>query len=243
MSLASLGSAAATLDRWRERARVERRALFVEPKDDRYGAPLRPGLFTWDDENITFDFLVGVKPRRIVIPMKLAEARIDDDGRSFVPASIRREGSLLYWHATLSEYSGLAHNTYKTSLPERAGWNTVNDWLRPASAAGRGGYSDSPLPVLLHYRDAAERAYARVTNPDGTTALFLQPPKEEPGMYWAVLVNRRASYVSAPQWALLPSLTRAQREYVAVAYDQYLEEGKPTAPLQGFKRHRRRKKR
>ena len=214
-----------------------RNAFLTNHAPTKYGADLANGLFTWDLNEVHFDYFGTGKIRRISIHKE--ELQHDNLGQLAPSPSDKQRGER-------TQFPGTAFRN-RTTMAERAVWNTIN-----ARCNGRFEGSVSPLEILM-YR--ARDAYARVTT--DKFVFYFQGGKElEKPHYRAEVFSRNVGSdffysVMVESGAVVSLLsnfvtsmdqswgfTSEQIQYVVVARDAALE-GRTDMPLHGMvRRHR-----
>lgn len=192
----------------------------------KYEAWLAPGRFSWDKDNLYFDFYGQGKVRRITTPMGPIRAV----GIIYTLAPSMKDR----WRAYDTELPGDMHALQTTKLWERAAWNTVNEFAEMIS--------------LAMSRLAAPRAFARVITDNHYYFFLLPDPTDAQNENAYTLVmegNRRRGDVHRPAGMPIFSLTeaniramfsKAQADYVLVARDYAVGNGgarEPNMPLMG----------
>lgn len=226
-TFAGLGASRAEVEELLQRD-IPRNAFVTNIKKVKYTSA--DGRFSWDSENIYFDFYGQGKLRRITVPWSL----IGFDPFGEQPATILAPSAANRWYATRTEFAGYAHQLRADGKPtaiwERAAWNTVNEWCQPHR------YLSSRITIQA-LAEHSTRAWARLTLP-AEVWYFVPHPAGHPigsdNRFWAAHFNRHDRYFAEPEWVVLKNLTPEQREYLAVAWDAYEAAGKPDAPLHGL---------
>ena len=205
-----------------------RNAFLTNHAPTKYGADLANGLFTWVGRVVYFDYFTTGKIRRITIPIE--ELYADDIG-PLAPSLSSEEGGVPL--AVRAEYPGEGHRAQRTTMAQRAAWNTVNEWCTP-----RRNRAITLELLMLRARDA----YARVTTDNNFVFYFIKP--EDPKFIAEVFDRQSASnqVVNFPNEDYLlnhsTNITPEMAQYVVVARDAALE-GRTDMPLHGMvRRHR-----
>lgn len=204
------------------------------PTSPRMHGTETPGVFSWNEKHIHFDYLGMGRLQRLF----LLRQDVDDadgmaglepgDGWDFGPS---RENQDI---GERTEYLGTAHARWDTPLWKKRAWNTLNLWCS----------YQAHLPALSHIIRWAEDCYARVIT-ETTVWYFLKPSDERPphfdegGQFKAYVAGafRHAQWTMDPAWRLGKDMTKEQQGYVLVAWDQYMEsDGAQRAPLHGVQR-------
>lgn len=189
------------------------------------GSDYQPGVFSWDEKHIHFDYLGAGKPQRLTVrrsDIEVADASEASD--SFAPSE--KDSDV----GERTEFVGTAHAVHNTPLWKKRAWNTLNEWCSMHSWR---------LPTLVFVIRFSEDAYARLTRMEGVY-YFMSSPEQTPHhptesddlRVFAARVLRHIAMFNEAHWLATKDLTEETRGYLDVAWDTYEESGgKRKAPF------------